>query len=155
MRFRTVLLFVVVALAGYIGYGYAASHFNRASLVYQNFANALVRGDADKARLFAWDGSALNAFNYSAQRNHDLQGGQIKFEYYDISSFFYSEDGDTATIEAVHTVRVDPPGTSSVFGAVAVSIPERVEVEQRDGLWKVKRFDDYYTLNHLKQPAAQ
>jgi hypothetical protein len=150
MRFRTVLLFTLVALGAYIGYGYAATHFNRAALVYQNFAAAVVRSDPDKARLFAWDGAALNTFNFSSQRNRDLQQGQIKFEYYTINSFFYSEDGDTATIDAVHTVRLDPPGTSSVFGAVSVSFPERILVEQRDGLWKVKRFDDYYTMNALK-----
>jgi hypothetical protein len=154
MRIRTVLLFVIVALAAYSGYGYASTHFNRASLVYQNFAAALMRDEVDKARLFAWDGNALAAFNYSSERNRDLQGGQIKFEYYVINSLYYNEDGSIATIEAVHTVRVDPPGTSSVFGAVAVSIPERIEVEQRDGLWKVKRYDDSYTMNHLRQLTA-
>jgi hypothetical protein len=151
MHFRTVASFLLLALLGYTGYGYAVSHFNRASLAYQNFAASVVRDDPDRARLFAWDGGALTAFNFSSERNRELQSGQIKFEYYVIDSFFYSEDGDTATIEAVHTVRIDPPGTSSVFGKVAVSFPERIQMEQRDGLWKVKRFDDYYTMNALKQ----
>jgi hypothetical protein len=154
MRIRTVLLFVIVAFAAYAGYGYAVTHFNRASLAYQNFAAALMRDEVDKARLFAWDGNALAPFNFAGERNHDLMGGQIKFEYYDITSFYYNEDGSIANIEAVHTVRVDPPGTSSVFGAVAVSVPERIQVEQRDGVWRVKTFNDTYTLNHLKQLTA-
>ncbi|MGA2052527.1 MAG: hypothetical protein ABSH19_04370 [Opitutales bacterium] len=151
MHFRTLISFLLLALLGYTGYGYAVSHFNRPSLCYQNFAAALVRDDPDRARIFAWDGGALAAFNFSSQRTRDLQSGQIKLEYYVINSFYYSEDGNTATIDAVHTVRIDPPGTSSVFGSVAVSFPERVQLEQRDGLWRVKRFDDYYTMNALKQ----
>ena len=151
MRFRTVIILILVAFFGYIGYGYATAHFNRASIVYKGFAAAVVRNDPDKARFFAWDNAAQAPFAYATQRNKDLLQGQIKLEYFNIDSVYYSADGNTATISATHTVRVDPPGATTVFGAQSFSFPERVQVEQRDGLWKVARFDDSYSLDALKE----
>lgn len=151
MRFRSLIILLLMAFFGYIGYGYATAHYNRASIVYKGFAAAVVRNDPDKARFFAWDNAALTPFNYAAQRNRDLLSGQIKLEYFTIDSVSYTPDGDTATISATHTVRVDPPGATTVFGAQSFSFPERVQVEQRDGLWKVTRFDDSYSLDALRQ----
>ena len=151
MRFRTVIILLLVAFFSYVGYGFVASHFNRASLAYQSFAAAVIRDDPDKARFFALDAAALAPFNYAAQRNKDLLQGQIKLEYFTIDSLSYSEDGNTATINGTQNVRVDPPGTTTVFGANAFSFPERVEVEQRDGIWKVKRFDDSYSMDALRE----
>jgi len=147
MSFRRLVFWTLFALAGYAGYGYSVAHFNRASQAYQNFAASVVRDDREKASLYAWDNAPLSAFNYSAQRSRELGQGQIKLEYYTINSLNYSEDGDSATIEAIHTVRVDPPGDTSVFGKMAVDFPEHVQLEKRDGLWKVKQFADYYTMS--------
>ena len=151
MRFRTLIIFLLIAFFGYIGFGYVTAHFNRASMAYTSFAATVVRNDPDKARFFAWDTAALAPFNYAAQRNKDFLQGQIKLEYFTIDSVTYTADGNTANIAATHTIRVDPPGTTTVFGASAFSFPERVVVEQRDGLWKVKRFDDSYSLDALRQ----
>jgi hypothetical protein len=142
MKSSVFATFIILALAGYFGYGYATEHFNQPALIYKDFADAVIANDLDQARNFASAGAAQSAFQNSARRHLLLGQGDIKLTYYTINSFYYSDSGDAATIDAVQTVRVDPPGANSVFGQSSVSFPEHAELEFRDGLWKVKSFSD-------------
>jgi hypothetical protein len=148
MRLKNVLLFLAVAFAGYMAYGYAVLHFNQASMVYKNFADAVLRDEPDKARLYVADAAALEAFKYAALRRKYLGDGDVKLTYYSIDHVYFSNDGNAATIEARQISRVDPPGSGSVFGKTTVTFSERTQLEKVNGIWKVKHYEDDLTRNH-------
>ncbi len=148
MRLKNIILFFAVAFAGYMAYGYAVLHFNQASMVYKNFADAVLRDEPDKARLYVADAAALDAFKTAGLRRKYLGDGDVKLVYYSIDHVFFSADGNGATIDGRQIARVDPPGAGSVFGKNTVTFSNRVQMEKVNGIWKVKTFEDDLTRNH-------
>ncbi len=146
MNVKTLILILLLAMAGFLFYDYATSQFSPDAMAYKRFANAVLEGDVARVRNMAANESVMDAMNAITQRN-DLINGKPRFVYYTFLRKIPSEDGNRVDFTVRQSIRVDPPGSDSFLGS-EVRRDQHVVTLERDGpAWKVAHFEDMPTRN--------
>jgi uncharacterized protein len=107
---------------------------------YQKFANAIISGKFDDAKLMARNDSVRSAIEEAQQRHFGL--GTIHNASYDKQSEAKSSDGKSVTLKVLQVVNLDPPGVQSGLGRMHVPHEQTVVMIKEGSDWKVDAFKD-------------
>jgi len=139
-------LLVLFALSGVSLYGYDAIHVHTSQevIAFKQYASAILEGDARTvARMSVDKKDGLLPLKKCKKRNQALRG-DIKFTYYSIKDVSKSADGKVVTLSAQQITRLDPPGTTSIFGLERIVNNQQITLEADKSAWKVKSYRDDY-----------
>lgn len=147
MNVKTLILLLLLALAGFLFYDYATSQYSPDAMAYKRFANAVMEGDASRVRSMAADDSVMDAIQAAGHRLEWING-EPRFVYYTFLRRMPSEDGSRVDLTVRQSIRVDPEGSDSFFGTEIRRDQHRVTLEREGPTWRVTQFEDSPTRSY-------
>ena len=147
MKLKTLLLLILLVIAGYFVYDFATTQFSPTAMAYKRYAQALLDGDISRARTKVLNKDALIPFAAEAERREFI-GGRLRFVWFDVVEERASADGQTKTLIVNQILRVDPEGYDSFFGTEVKRDRHVVVLVKDRAAWKIKSFSDSATRSH-------
>lgn len=104
---------------------------------YKMFATAVAQGQSEEARRYT-DASELTD---SSDENRRQTAGGMPVEALDAVRYSHESEtknpDGTVTIQAIQTVRFDPPGATSAMGAMSAKYRQTAVLRKSGDQWKV------------------
>ncbi|MBF0421913.1 MAG: hypothetical protein HQL73_02860 [Magnetococcales bacterium] len=116
-----------------------SSQTHPAREIYKKFADALIRGRFDEARAWA-EGDALEVVKFQENAVHNQSAPVTIFDsQFMIFAEKVSEDGRGLRLNAMQVVKIVEKRSAYI---PPVLHRQEVDLQERNGLWKVHRFKD-------------
>jgi hypothetical protein len=107
-------------------------------------------GNQRKARKLVLNKSALEPFEKRKKRGESLRG-EVRITYYKIRSIRRGKKGRTANLEIRQVIRLDPPGSDTLFGTEVVFNNQRVSMVQKESQWMIEKYSDSFYSPGMKE----
>lgn len=109
-----------------------------------------MEGDQRRARKLIVGKSALEPFNKRKKRNEALRG-EVRITYYKIRNIRRGEGGRTANLDVRQVIRIDPPGSDTLFGTETVFNNQRISMVQVESNWMIEKYSDTFFTPGMKE----
>ena len=142
MKIKKLIIWVALAVIAYYGLEIGRVQTSGDVVAYKRFSQALLHGRMGRAELTSNSDLSKQLSSSQEARVALHRGVKIVFTYYVVHARRLSADGRTAYITGEQVSRVNAPGVSTLWGQREIRVPQTVELEYRQNLWKVTKFSD-------------
>jgi hypothetical protein len=147
---RNVLYLLILIGVGYWSFNVLRLHTRQEVIAFKTYSSALMDGNQRKARKLVLNKSALEPFEKRKKRGESLRG-EVRITYYKIRSIRRGKKGRTANLEIRQVIRLDPPGSDTLFGTEVVFNNQRVSMVQKESQWMIEKYSDSFYSPGMKE----
>ena len=147
---RNVFYLIILIAVGYWAFNVIRLHTRQEVIAFKNFSSALMDGNQKKGRKLIVGKSALQPFLKRKKRNEALRG-EVRITYYKIRSIRRGKGGKTANLDIRQVIRIDPPGSDTLFGTEVVFNNQRVSMVQKESKWMIEKYSDTFYTPGMKE----
>ena len=147
---RNVVYLLILIGVGYWSFNVLRLHTRQEVIAFKTYSSALMDGNQKKARKLVVNKSALEPFAKRKKRGESLRG-EVRITYYKIRSIRRGKKGRTANLEIRQVIRLDPPGSDTLFGTEVVFNNQRVSMVQKESKWMIEKYSDSFYSPGMKE----
>ncbi len=147
---RKVAYLIIFIALGYYAFNVIRLHTRQEVIAFKNYSGALIDGNVNVGRKLVATREALDPFKKRKKRNEALRG-EVRFTWYKIRSIRRGKNGKTANLEIRQIIRIDPPGSDTLFGTDKIMNNQRVAMIQKESNWKIEKYSDSYYTPGMKE----